>query len=204
MLSAGKKVLLLKSLIHLGCLGSIGWLYHAAWQDTLGPDPVERVIHFCGIASLNMLLLTLCVSPLAKHFKAGWLMQTRRLLGLYAAFFALLHVVNYWVFELALSVDMFVSELIKRPYIWVGMLALSIFSALSVTSINNIRRRMGRNWQRLHNLIYPLVLLVIWHFYWSVKANVSEPLFYGLFALVLMLIRIPNRLNFSMVKRPNK
>ena len=190
MLSAGKKVLLLKYLIHLGCLGSIGWLYHAAWQDTLGPDPVERVIHFCGIASLNMLLLTLCVSPLAQRFKAGWLMQTRRLLGLFAALFALLHVVNYWVFELALSVEMFVSELIKRPYIWVGMLALSIFIALSVTSVNAMRRRMGRNWQRLHNLIYPLVLLVIWHFYWSLKSTINDAAVYFFLAVVLLAFRV--------------
>ena len=104
-------------------------LYYLAFVDQLGADPVESVIHFTGIGALNLLLITLCVSPLAKWLKKGYLLQTRRLLGLYAFTYALLHVLNFLAFEIQFDAVFFFSEVIERPYITVGMLAFLLLSA---------------------------------------------------------------------------
>lgn len=189
MINNKTKVLLLKVIIHLGALLSLMNLYFLAFNDELGADPVEKVIHFTGIGSLNLLLITLCVSPLAKLFKQGYLLQTRRLLGLYAYTYACFHLLNFLAFEIQFDGGLFFSEVIERPYITVGMLAFIVLSALAVTSIDKLKRTMGKSWQRLHNLSYFIVLLVCIHFYWSVKSELTSPLFYFLMALMLLFLR---------------
>jgi len=188
-MNSSSKVLILKIIIHLGALLPVINLYFLAFADQLGADPVEAVIHFTGIGSLNILLLTLCVSPLAKFLKQGYLLQTRRLLGLYAFTYALLHLLNFLAFEVQFDGMLFISEVIDRPYITVGMLAFILLSALAITSLNRLKRKMGKSWQHLHNSIYLLVLLVTVHFYWSVKSELIAPLFYFLLAIILLAVR---------------
>ncbi len=183
------KVFFLKSIIHLSALLPLFNLYYLAFTDELGADPVEAVIHFTGIGALNLLLITLSVTPLAKITKQGFIVQTRRLLGLYAFTYAALHLLNFLSFEIQFDGALFISEVIKRPYITVGMLAFILLTALAITSINKLKRKMGKSWQRLHNTSYLIVLLVTTHFYWSVKSNLISPLFYFLLAIVLLLFR---------------
>ena len=183
------KVLLLKLIIHVGALLPLLNLYWLAFGDELGADPVEAVIHFTGIGALNLLLITLTVTPLAKITKQGYLLQTRRVLGLYAFTYALFHLVNFLSFEVQFDGALFISEVIKRPYITVGMVAFLFLTALAVTSVNKLKRKMGKSWQRLHNASYLIVLLVVVHFYWSVKSELTSPLFYFAMALVLLLFR---------------
>lgn len=183
------KVNILKFFIHLAALIPVINLYRLAYIDRLGADPVEVVIHFTGIGSLNLLLITLCVSPLAKFFKQSYLLKLRRLLGLYAFTYALLHLLNFLAFEVQFDGTLFISEVIKRPYITIGMSAFLIITTLAITSLNTLKRKLGKTWQTLHNFNYLLVLLVVVHFYWSVKSELTSPLFYFLLCFILLIFR---------------
>lgn len=183
------KIFLLKLLIHLLSFLPVAYLYTQAINDTLSSDPVKEIIHFTGIGALNLLLITLLVSPLAKKIKQGWLIQVRRLLGLYAFFYACLHILNFLFFDLQLDFSLFLKEIIDRPYITIGMLGFVIIFLLAITSINVIKRNMGKRWQTLHNFNYLLCILSCVHFYWSVKSEIIEPLIYFIILLVLLYSR---------------
>lgn len=184
-----KKSFILKVLIHIGALLPLVNLYFLAFKDELGVDPVESVIHFTGIGALNLLLITLSISPLTKITKQSYILKSRRLLGLYAYTYALFHLLNFLAFEVQFDGVLFLNEIIKRPYISVGMIALLMLTALAVTSISKLKRKMGKSWQRLHNLSYIIIFLVTIHFYWSVKSELTSPLFYFVLAIVLLLFR---------------
>jgi sulfoxide reductase heme-binding subunit YedZ len=183
------RVLLLKVIIHLSAFLPLANLYFLAFTDELGADPVESVIHFTGIGAFNLLLVTLSVSPLAKIIKKGYLLQTRRLLGLYAFSYAACHLFNFIAFDIQFSGSLFLNEVIERPYITIGMVAFLFLAALAVTSLNKLRRKMGKSWQKLHNFSYVIAILVAVHFFWSVKSELTSPLFYALMTLFLLLFR---------------
>jgi sulfoxide reductase heme-binding subunit YedZ len=188
-LTAPRKILLLKSLIHVVALWVVADLYYKAVYDLLGSDPVKQVIHSTGMGALNLLLLTLAASPLAKQFKAGWLMRTRRLLGLYCFFYASLHLTSFAAFELQFDFSLLLSEIIKRPYITVGMVAFSLLLALAITSPDAVKRKLGKSWQKLHNWIYLIAILVPVHFYWSIKSDITEPVIYRAMVFGLLWFR---------------
>lgn len=179
----------LKALIHGLAASPLLWLYYQAFTDQLGADPVEAVIHFTGIGALNLLMLSLLVSPLAKQGGLAFLLHCRRMLGLYAFVYAVCHILNFVLFELQLDMQLFVQEVIERYYIVVGMLAFLILTALAVTSIDSLRGKMGAYWQNLHNFTYLSALLVLVHFYWSVKSDITDPLIYFSLFVLLMLSR---------------
>lgn len=183
------KVWGVKSVIHCLALFLIIQIYVLALQDNLGADPVEAVLHFTGIGALNLLLLTLCVTPLAQFFKQHWLMQVRRLLGLYAFSYAVCHVLSFLAFEVQFDIVFFLEEVVKRPYITIGLVAFLLLLALAVTSVNGIKKKMGKSWQTLHAWVYFAVLLVAIHFYWSVKSDLVEPLIYLVLVTVLLMLR---------------
>jgi len=183
------KTLLLKIVIHLAALLPIINLYNNAFTDQLGADPVKAVIHYTGIGAFNLLLITLLVSPLAKWLKQGFLMNTRRLLGLYAFTYALLHLVNFIVFDLQFDFSLLFSEIIKRPYITIGMVAFVLLTLLAITSLSSLKRKLGKRWQKIHNLNYLILLLVGVHFYWSVKSELSEPILYFAMSFILLALR---------------
>lgn len=189
MLKAKTKVLLLKTLIHSISLWVAIRLFYLGAQDLLGSDPVKEVIHTTGIGAFNLILLTLLVSPLAQKLKAGWLMQVRRLLGIYTFIYALLHLLSYTAFDLQFDFDLLISEIIKRPYITVGMIAFIILLPLTITSLKHYQRKMGRKWQSLHNWVYIVALLIGVHFYWSMKSDVTEPVIYFTLSGILLYWR---------------
>jgi methionine sulfoxide reductase heme-binding subunit len=184
------KVFLTKVFIHLGALIPLVALYVQAYHDELGADPVESIIHFTGIGAFNLLLITLSVTPLSRlNRSVGFVMQTRRLLGIYCSVYATCHLINFLAFEVQFNFNLFFSEIIKRPYITVGMLSFLLLAALTVTSLDLIRRNMGKRWQQLHNGIYVIALLTALHFYWSVKSDFVEPLIYIAITLFLLSLR---------------
>jgi len=181
-----KAIPYLKALVHITALYPLVKLYYQAISDRLGADPVEVVIHFTGIGALNLLLISLLISPAAKFFKIGALIQFRRMIGLYAFVYALCHILNFLSFEVQFDLQLFIDEVFERPYITVGMTAFLLLTALAVTSIAKIRRKMKKNWQTLHNFTYLIALLGVVHFYWSVKSEIIEPLIYvGLYAILM-------------------
>lgn len=183
------RVFILKTTINFSALLPLLNLYFLAFFDELGADPVEAVIHFTGIGAFNLLLITLSVSPLAKISKQGYLLQTRRLLGLYTFTYAVCHLLNFLAFEVQFDGSLFLSEVIDRPYITIGMVAFLLLTALAVTSFNKLKRKMGKSWQKLHDFSYLIAILVAIHFYWSVKSELTSPLFYAVLTLILLLFR---------------
>ena len=180
---------LLKTLVHVAVFLPIAYAYYAAINDQAGGDPVEYILHFTGIGALNILLITLAITPLAKRFKKPQFIQMRRMVGLWVFFYATCHVLSFLAFETQFDIALFFSEVIERPYIVVGAVSWLLLLALSITSVNALKRRMKKRWQTLHNAIYVIVILGVWHFYWSVKSDVSEPLLYLIGALVLLYLR---------------
>lgn len=179
----------LKLAIHTISLFLLANLYFQAVNDNLGADPVEAVLHFTGIGAFNLLILSLIISPLTQQFKWTFLLKTRRLLGLYSFAYVLCHLLSFLAFEVQFDWSLFISEIIERPYITVGMLAVLILILLAVTSFSTIKKQMGRKWQQLHNGVYLALCLVALHFYWSVKSEIIEPSIYIVISLVLLYFR---------------
>jgi sulfoxide reductase heme-binding subunit YedZ len=179
----------LKPLILLLCLVPLGWLIAAALLGGLGANPIETVTRNLGEWALRLLLLTLAVTPLRRL--TGWrtVVQLRRMLGLFSFFYALLHLLSYLVLEQFFYWPEIWADLLKRPYITVGMVSLLLLLPLAITSTTGWMRRLGRNWQRLHRLIYPAAIAAVLHFYMLVKADTREPLIYAAL-LTLLLLRL--------------
>ena len=180
---------LVKPLVWLGALAPLALIVAGIFEfagQSLGPNPIREILHVTGKTSLNLLLITLCATPLRELTGQTWWVRPRRLLGLMAFSYALLHFLVYAVLELELQLGEIGRELARRPYILVGTVALLALIPLAITSTDRMMRRLGRRWQRLHRLIYPITALGIWHYYWQVKADIREPLIYlGLLALLL-------------------
>lgn len=152
----------------------------------LGANPVETVQDTLGQWGLRLLLITLAVTPLRDWFNAPWLVLLRRMLGLFAFFYVLLHFLTWLILDQGLYWSEIVADIAKRPFITVGFLALLLLIPLAVTSTNAMMRRLGKRWKTLHRLIYLIVLLGVWHYYWQVKADIREPLVYLGIAVVLL------------------
>lgn len=193
-----------KTLVHLVLLGLLAFQFFLGVTNQLGADPVEALINFTGLNAIHLLFITLLVSPAARHLPCGDIMRYRRLLGLYVFAYALSHLLVYIFFELQRDWSLLASEIIERPYIIVGLCALMILIALTVTSFESLRKKMGRRWQSLHNLIYVCLVLVLLHFSWSQKTIIAEPLIYWAVAAILLLPRkdkIKTWFGFSKRKR---
>jgi len=183
------KIILLKTALHCILFMPVVFVFYLAMLDQLGADPVQEIIHFTGLSALKVLLLSLVISPLAAKIKYIPLMQARRLVGLYAFFYASLHLLSFFIFDLQLDWPLLLSEIVKRPYITVGMFAWVILLLLSISSPMFLRRKLGKRWQPLHNLIYITVPIVVLHFYWSLKSGWIEPAIYLIITLVLLSFR---------------
>ena len=182
----------LKAAVFLLCLVPLGKLALEAFGlagMSLGANPIEELLHRCGKGGLNFLLITLAITPLRRITGWGWLIRFRRMLGLYAFFYILLHFVVYAVLDQGLALNYIVEDIIERPYITLGILALLMLIPLAVTSTNGWMRRLGKRWQKLHKLVYVIAILAVWHFYWQVKQDILEPLIYAGILVLLFAIR---------------
>ncbi|RUQ31870.1 MAG: protein-methionine-sulfoxide reductase heme-binding subunit MsrQ [Candidatus Competibacteraceae bacterium] len=179
-----------KPLVFLMSLLPLAWIGWLAWQGELGANPVETLSHRTGDWSLRFLLLTLAVTPVRRW--TGWnrLQQFRRMLGLFAFFYVSLHFAVYLIFDQFFDWTAIVADVIKRPYITVGFAAFLLLIPLAITSTHGMMRRLGRNWQRVHRLVYLIAVLGVLHYAWLVKADLTEPLLYGGALAVLLGYRL--------------
>jgi len=163
-------------------------LLHAAWMHQLGSKPWTEAIHQTGTWTVRLLVATLAISPFRRLFDWGKLIGIRRMLGLGVMSYALGHLALYCI-DMAFDWGLIVSEIVKRFYLTIGFVALIGLVALGATSTDGMIRRLGKSWQRLHNLVYPIAMLALLHFALQSKIDVTEPvLMSGLF-LLLMLYR---------------
>lgn len=181
-----RSLALIKALVAIGCVIPFGLLVaRAAGFGDLGANPVQEVLHTLGKTGLNLLLITLAITPIRKEIGLNWLVGLRRTLGLAVFGYILLHATTYAVLDQGLAWSSLLVDVTERPYITLGFLGLVLMVPLAVTSTNAMQRRLGRRWSRLHRLVYPISILGVIHFFWQVKIDVSEPVLY---ATVLALL----------------
>lgn len=167
------------------------WLY-MAWSFALGPDPGKVLLLDLGQGALILLIATLAMTPFKKVTGWSFWLVIRRQLGLWSFGYAVLHLLAYLVFILGLDFSQLSVELMRRPYILVGAVALLLLIPLALTSNSfSMKRLGGRGWRRLHRLIYGAVLLGLLHMLWIVRSDVGLWLLYSVVTLVLLMVRLP-------------
>jgi sulfoxide reductase heme-binding subunit YedZ len=177
----------LKAVTFVLCLVPALWTAAALALGALGPRPYDAVIHELGLWTFRLILITLAVTPARKVFGWSRLIQVRRMLGVAAAAYAVAHLVAYAANE-AFDLGKVASEIVLRLYLTIGFVALLGLLALAVTSTDGMIRRLGAlRWQRLHRLVYPILLLGLVHFFMQAKLEVYEPtLMAGLFGWLML------------------
>jgi len=167
-------------------------LANNAWVVVTGAaiDPVAWMTHASGRWTLIFLLLTLSITPLYRLGSPAWLVRLRRMLGCYAFFYAVLHFSVYLILDHAFDLSAIAHDIVKRPFITVGFAAFVLMAPLALTSTNGWMRRLKRNWQRLHRLVYPIALLGVIHYWWLVKRDHRQPLLYAAILALLLLLRL--------------
>ena len=179
----------LRLLVFLVCLGPFVLLVNGVVSNSLGPDPAEHLMHITGEWVMRFMVLVLLATPLARH---GWprLARYRRMLGLYVWFYATVHLLVFAQVFIGWSGDQLVRELVDRPYVLVGFLAWLILVPLGITSVQTIRKRMGRYWRQLHKLTYVVAVLGWLHLFWLSRSDVGNAVLYGVIFGLLLLYRI--------------
>jgi methionine sulfoxide reductase heme-binding subunit len=178
-----------KPVAFVACAMPLAWIAARAFELgglSLGPNPVESLVHLLGSWGLRLLLLSLCVRPAAMLLRQPRLMRLRRTVGLFAFTYVTLHFLAWLVVDRALDFAGILPDLVKRPYITVGFAAFLLLIPLAVTSTDRWMRRLGRRWHSLHRAVYLSALLGCLHFLWLVKADWREPALYIALYVVLM------------------
>jgi len=182
-------ITLLKTVIHLLAGGTFIYLYLLVDGGALGGDPVKDIIQFTGKTALNLLIVTLLVTPLVKLLKYNPLYRVRRLLGLYCFVWATSHFASFAIFDLALDLQLLSQELVKRPYLVLGFSNWLILLAMALTSTRGMQRRLKRRWKQLHQMVYIVAILAPIHYLWSTKSEWIEPSIYIAILVGLLLLR---------------
>lgn len=179
----------IKALLFVLCLLPLA---ASLWQALSGQavNPVETLTRDSGSWALNLLLAGLAITPLRRLGAPGWLLRLRRMLGLYAFFYASVHLLIYLWLDQLFDWAAIVQDIIKRPFITVGMAAFALLLPLAITSTDGWLRRLKRRWGQLHRLVYPLALLAVLHYLWLVKRDLTEPLLYAAVLAVLLGLRL--------------
>jgi len=188
-----RALLVTKTLLFCACLAPFVLLVLRALEIgglSLGADPQAEVLKTCGMTGLNLLMLTLCVTPIRRSTGLNRLVALRRMLGVFSFFYLALHFVVYVALYIGFDWDTLLEDIGKRPYITVGFTALVLMTPLAVTSTNGFQRRLGRRWVKLHRLVYPIAILAVVHYWWQVKLDVRDPLLYAALLAVLLGVRV--------------
>jgi len=180
-----------KPVIFLACLAPLASLAWRAFHAELGANPIEAITHSTGTCTLVFLLITLSVTPLRKLTRQYWLINLRRMFGLFAFFYGCLHLTTYVWLDKFFDVHEMLADIAKRRFITAGLAGFVLMIPLAVTSTKGwIRRLGGKRWQALHRLIYLSTAAGVVHYIWLVKADLRSPLRYAFVLLVLLTYRI--------------
>ena len=183
-----------KIFVWAACLAPFAWLVVRAFElgsSNLGPNPVEEVLHTLGKTGLNILLITLAVTPVRQLTGLNVLIRFRRLLGLFSFFYIVMHFLAYALLDLRLAWSTIFVDIAERPYITIGMLALLMMIPLAITSTRAMQRRLKRKWGKLHSMIYAIAILGVLHFQWQTKGDLEpEPWVYAGILTMLLGYRV--------------
>jgi sulfoxide reductase heme-binding subunit YedZ len=181
----------IKPVIFLACLGPLGQLAWKGFHGMLGANPIEVITHATGDWTLTFLLITLSITPLRKLTRQYWLIGLRRMFGLYAFFYGMLHLTTYVWLDKFFNVHEMLADVAKRRFITAGLTAFVLMIPLALTSTKGwIRRIGGKRWQTLHRLIYFSAAAGVIHYIWLVKADLRKPLQYASVLAVLIVYRV--------------
>lgn len=187
------RISLIKAVLFIAALLPFAHLVVFASAGRLGANPLEYITHATGDWTLYFLCLTLSLTPLRRMTGANWLLRMRRLLGLYAFFYATLHFTTFLWFEHFFALDEMLADVARRPFITVGFAAFLLLIPLAATSTDGMIRRLGgRRWQRLHRLVYLIAPLGVLHFWWmkAGKNDLAEPALFVLIVGLLLILRL--------------
>lgn len=191
----------LKPPLFVACLVPLAQLVYGFFTDNLGANPIDTLTKTTGSWALFILLASLTVTPLRRI--TGWndLIKLRRMLGLFAFFYAALHFANFLVLDHFFDWTRIGQDIVKRPYVTAGFTALLLMVPLAMTSTSGMIRRLGKRWQQLHRLVYLSALLGVLHFYWLVKSDITRPAQYAIVLALLLGYRIATKWQIT---RPQK
>jgi methionine sulfoxide reductase heme-binding subunit len=181
----------IKAAVFVVCLFPLALLVWRATTGGLSANPIEDVTHHTGWWTLTFLMIVLAVTPVRQLFGLPWLLRLRRMLGLFAFFYACLHFLTYLVLDQFFHFGDIVDDVVKRPYITVGFTAFLLLIPLAATSTNTMVRRLGAaRWQALHRFVYLIAILGVLHFLWLVKKDLREPLAFAAILAGLLGVRL--------------
>ena len=180
---------LVKPITFILCSLPLAGLVFAAFKNDLGSNPVEHITHDTGVWAFRLLFITLCATPLRDMTKWAWPLRIRRMLGLFAFFYASLHLLIYLWLDQAFTLTDILIDIGKRPYITVGFLAFLLLVPLAVTSNKYMVRKLKQHWKPLHMMIYPITVLAVLHYVWLVKADLLNPAIYLVLLILLLTYR---------------
>jgi methionine sulfoxide reductase heme-binding subunit len=184
-------LILLKSAVWIACLVPVARLVWGAITNNLGPDPTATIAFSTGLATLRLLTITLAISPVRRlSARLSWLVKFRRLLGLFAFFYATLHMLTYVGLYAGFSLNAMLADVARRRFITMGVAAYLLLLPLALTSTAwSIRKLGGKNWNRLHRLIYLAAICGVIHYWWQVKTGVLTPITITVIVTILLLAR---------------
>jgi methionine sulfoxide reductase heme-binding subunit len=184
-------LIILKTLTWIACLWPFARLVYGGVTNNLGPDPTANIALTTGYTALLLLIISLAVTPVRKLIpKLTWLIKFRRLLGLFAFFYATVHMLTWVALYTSFNVQQMADDLTKRRFIWIGMITYLLLVPLAATSTNwSIRKLGGKRWARLHSLVYVASICGIVHYWWQVKPGVLSPLRLTIVLAILLLAR---------------
>lgn len=181
----------IKITVFLVCLIPLGRLIWLGLFNQLSTNPIEFITHSTGSWTLNFLLITLSITPLRQLSGWSWLIKLRRMVGLYAFFYACVHFMTYIWLDQFFSLSDILRDVLKRPFITVGFTAFILLIPLAITSTNAMLKTLGgKRWQKLHRLIYLIAIFGVLHFWWLVKKDITEPLIYAVILASLLGYRV--------------
>ena len=168
----------------------------------LGANPVEEIQDRFGNWTLRFVMITLTVTPLRQITSWNWLVRFRRMFGLFAFFYVLMHFLTWLILDQELLLSAITEDIVERPFITLGFTAFLLLIAMAVTSTNGMRRRLGKRWRQLHYSVYAVAALGVSHYWWQVKADVLEPLIYATILTALLGYRLWHRLRRKNITAP--
>lgn len=193
---------ILKPIVFVACLIPLLLVFGDALEITgrLTANPIEDIQDRFGVWGLRFMMLGLAVTPLRQISGKAWVGRFRRMIGLFAFFYVLLHFLVWLILDKQLLVSAIIEDIGLRPFITIGFAATLLLLAMAATSTNGMRRRLGRNWQKIHNGAYIIGILGVWHYWWQVKQDIREPLIYAVILAALLGYRLWRRYGAS--RRP--